>query len=290
MKNANLVLGQFFDVLPDAVIVVDDTGSIVFANSAIANLLGFTADELLGQPLGILIPETFRGAHEKHLARFRDSGAPTSMGARPLLQALHKSGHEKPVSISISNLDLDGQRYSIAVMRDGGDLHSQITSATAQAETDALTGIGNRLLLSQAMQAAMADSKCFGLLFLDLTRFKPFNDEHGHEAGDRALKIVARRLVGDIRAQDVAVRLGGDEFVVMLTDLGDGALLRQRAAALARTLSQPMHIGEISSAIGVNIGGAIYPRDGDNEADLLKVADRNMYRAKQAGVDYHVDD
>ena len=100
MKNASLVLGEFFDVLPDAVVVVDGAGSIVFANVAISNLLGFKADELLGKPLGILIPENFRGAHERHLARFRDSGAPTPMGARPLLQALHKSGHEKPISIS----------------------------------------------------------------------------------------------------------------------------------------------------------------------------------------------
>lgn len=290
MKHAKLVLGEFFDVLPDAVVVVDASGSIVFANVAISTLLGFTPDELLGQSLGILIPENFRDVHERHLARFRESGTPTPMGARPLLQALHKSGQEKPVSISISNLDLDGERYSIAVMHDVGDLHSRITSATAQAETDPLTGIGNRLRLSHAMRTAMEDEKCFGLLFLDLTRFKPFNDEHGHEAGDRALKIIARRLVGEIRSRDVAVRLGGDEFVVLLTDLGDGALLRQRAAALARALSQPIHIGEISSSIGVNIGGAIYPRDGDSEAEMLKVADRNMYRAKQAGVDYHVDD
>ncbi len=289
MKKSALVLDDFFDLLPDAVVLVDSEGRIVFANIAIRWLLGYEPDELKNQPLGILIPENFRGTHEKHLARFRESGKPTSMGNRPLLHALHESGQEKPISISISNLDLDGVRYSIAIMRDGGDLHSQITSATAQAETDALTGIGNRLRLSRAIQAAIKNASAFGLLFLDLRKFKPFNDVYGHETGDRVLQIIARRLVADIRSHDVAVRLGGDEFVVLLADLADRELLRQRAAALARTVSKTIHIDRISSEIGVNIGGAIYPRDGDSEAGLLRVADRNMYRAKQNGLSYCID-
>ncbi|UCH40568.1 MAG: diguanylate cyclase [Gammaproteobacteria bacterium] len=290
MKNTELVLGEFFNVLPDAVIMVDSRGNIVFANEAVNGLLGYAADELVDQPLGILIPENFRDAHASHVLRFRDQGKATAMGARPLLSALHKSGHEKPISISIANLDLEGQRYSIAVLRDAGDLHSQIADANAQAETDALTGIGNRLRLSRAMQAAFQTSSPFGLLFLDLKKFKPFNDTYGHETGDKVLQIVARRLLTEIRSQDTAVRLGGDEFVVLLADLADRGLLQQRAATLARSVSQPIHLGELTSEIGVNIGGAIYPCDGDTEAGLLKIADQNMYRAKQAGVDYHLAD
>ncbi len=140
------------------------------------------------------------------------------------------------------------------------------------------------------MQAAISNARPFGLLFLDLKKFKPFNDLYGHEIGDKVLQIIARRLVADIRAQDIAVRLGGDEFVVMLADLADSGLLRQRAATLARTVSQTIHIDHISSEVGVNIGGAIYPRDGDTEAELLKTADQSMYRAKQGGLDYHIDD
>lgn len=290
MKNTVLELGEFFDVLPDAAIVVDDSGNIVFANKAVKVLLGYTIDELIGQPLDNLIPENHRRAHASHFTRFLQRGRPTAMGARPLLNALHKSGKEKPISISIANLDLEGGRYSIAIMRDVGDLHSQLTSANALAETDTLTGIGNRLRLSRAMQAAISDSSPFGLLFLDLRKFKPFNDLYGHEIGDKVLKIVGKRLVSEIRSRDVAVRLGGDEFVVLLADLSDSRLLRQRAVTLAQTLSRPIHIHEISSEIGVNIGGAIFPRDADTEAELIKVADRNMYRAKQSGVDYHIED
>ena len=210
------------------------------------------------------------------------------MGARPLLSALHKSGREIPTLISIANLDLDGERYSVAIMRDGGELHSEITEAHSRAETDALTSIGNRLRLSREIQSALTDSRPFGLLYLDLKKFKPFNDDYGHEVGDKVLKIVAQRLQAQIRSGDLAVRLGGDEFVVIFDGLVAIELLEQRAARIARSLTRLFHIGDLSSVVGVSIGGAMHPRDGKTEEGLLKAADQNMYRAKQAGVDYDV--
>ncbi len=285
MKDTVLALGDLFNLLPDAIIVVDTAGSIVFANSDVNQLLGYPVDELVGQSLMCIIPENFRQAHESHMAKFRDHGKPTSMAARPLLSALHKSGKEISVSISIANLDLDGERYSVAVMRDGGELQSEITQANFKAETDVLTGIGNRLRLSHKMQAAMAESRPFGLLFLDLKKFKHFNDDYGHEVGDKVLQVVARRLRAQIRSADLAARIGGDEFVVMLDALDNIELLEQRAASIARSLTRPFHISDLSSSIGVSIGGAMHPQDGATEDELLKVADQNMYRAKQSDVE-----
>lgn len=288
MKDKVLVLGDLFNVLPDAMIVADGAGLIVFANIAVKNLLGYSADELMGQSLGCLIPEGNRNVHEAHFTRFHEHGKATSMGARPLLNALHKSGREAPISISIANLDLEGERFSVAVMRDSGDIQSEITQATVQAETDALTGIGNRLRLSRAMRAALVLSNPFGLLFLDLKKFKPFNDDYGHEVGDKVLQIVAKRLQAQVRPADLAVRLGGDEFVLMFDGLVDIEHLEQRAIAVATSVARPFRIGGLSSSVSASIGGSIYPRDGDTEAGLLKVADQHMYRAKQTGVTYYV--
>lgn len=288
MKDTDLVLADLFNVLPDAIVVVDGAGLIVFANTAVSGLLDYSADELIGQSLNCLIPESYRKAHESHFANFYERGKPTSMGARPLLSALHKSGREAAVSISIANLDLDGERYSVAIMRDGGEIQSEITQATVQAETDMLTGIGNRLRLSRAIQSARATSSPFGLLFLDLKKFKPFNDNHGHEVGDQVLQIVAQRLQAQIRSDDLVARFGGDEFVVMLDGLNEIELLEQRAARIARSLTKPFHIGDLSCAVGVNIGGAMYPQDSETEDGLLKVADQKMFRAKQSDVDYLV--
>lgn len=106
--------------------------------------------------------------------------------------------------------------------------------------------------------------------------------------GDKVLQIVARRLQSQIRSRDLAARIGGDEYVVMLAGLGSLELLEQRAINIARSLNQPFHIGELSSSVGVNIGGAIYPQDSESEDGLLKVADQNMYQAKQSGIDYYL--
>lgn len=278
---------RFADIMPDAIVVVDGAGQIIFTNPALEALLGYSAGELAGEPLGCLIPQVHRAAHERHFAQFRERNRPTAMGARPLLAALHKSGAEAPISISIANLDFEDGRYSVAVMRDVGQLQTEITAATALAETDTLTGIGNRLRLSRVMEEAISEVLPFGLLFLDLTQFKPFNDNHGHEIGDRVLRIVARRIESEIRAADLAARFGGDEFVVLLAGLDRKALLERRARAIRKSLTRPFHIGDLSGSIGVSIGGAIYPQDGQTVAALLEIADGNMYRAKKSGIDYH---
>ena len=288
--NANLsAIADLFDILPDAVIVVDGAGRIAFANSAVHRVLGYAAAELVGQPLGRLVPENYRTQHERHLEQFRSQGQPRAMGSRPVLYALGKSGTEVPVSISISNLDIQGERFSVAVIRDASAVRDRLREAIVQAESDVLTGIGNRLHLTQRMQKLLAAGRPFGLLFLDLKQFKRLNDEHGHKIGDEVLRLVAKRIQALVRTQDVAVRLGGDEFVVLLDLISNPQLLAVRASAIVESIEQPFRIDGVSGMIGVNIGGAIHLRDGNTEEELLAVADRNMYRAKRSQQPYCID-
>jgi diguanylate cyclase (GGDEF)-like protein/PAS domain S-box-containing protein len=289
VKDVLVSLGDLFDVLPDAIIVVDGAGRIALANAAVQRILGYAAEELVGQPLERLIPERYRAQHERQVRRFRQQGTATVMGSRPVLHALGKSGMELPISISIANLDLEGERFSVAVIRDAASVRDHLGQAIARAESDALTGIGNRLCLLRRMQGAIAASRPFALLFLDLTKFKPFNDRYGHKVGDEVLRLVARRIQVQVRARDLAVRLGGDEFVILLDALSDPRLVEARAAAIADSLCRPFHVDSVSGTIGVNIGGAIFPRDGRTAEELLGAADRNMYRAKHSGQSYQID-
>jgi len=286
MKKSLLALDDLFNLLPDAIVVVDASGHIVFANTSVQGLLGYKPDELVRQPLDYLIPKSYRAEHQSHFKRFWEHGQAMVMGDRPCVYGLDKSGNEIPLSISIANMDLDNERYSIAVMRDIGELQSEITEITSMAETDALTGLGNRVQLSHALEAAIEKNDHFSLLYLDLEKFKPINDKHGHEVGDKVLQIVAKRLQALIRPQDLAVRVGGDEFVLFLDGMVDAGTLEQRATAAANSIKRPFHVGELSGVVGVNIGGAQYPRDGNDEQTLLNVADHNMYRAKQGGLVY----
>lgn len=194
------------------------------------------------------------------------------------------------MSISIASFVLDRKRYSVAVIRDASELERTLGDALAQAETDALTGIGNRLHLRRRLRERIGARRPFARLFIDLTLFKPFNDAHGHQAGDEVLRLVARRLQAIVRTGDVAARVGGDEFVLLLDAVQDRELLARRAAEVAATLTQPFRLDRIAGRVGANVGGALFPADGSDEAELLRRADRRMYRAKRSGRGYCGDD
>jgi len=279
MSHTLSELAQPLDILPDAVVVVDRTGRILYANGAITTLLGYERGELTGQSVSLLVPKRFREAHLRRVSEYAARGEPRPMGSRPVLFALHKSGAELPVSISLSPLEIEGRPCSIAVLRDASRFQEQIGQMLEQAELDALTGLGNRLHLMRKL--ASSDSASFALLYLDLAKFKAFNDRYGHRVGDEVLRVVARRIKATIRATDTAIRLGGDEFVVLLEGLTDTEQIAARALAIADSIVRPVRVDSIVGEIGVNIGGAIFPLHAASAEELLERADQAMYQAKQ---------
>jgi diguanylate cyclase (GGDEF)-like protein len=153
---------------------------------------------------------------------------------------------------------------------------------------DKLTGLANRMLFADLAQRHVAHARRlhgrFALMFIDLDRFKPINDTHGHKAGDQLLVEVARRLQECVRQTDVVARFGGDEFVALVGDL-HGA---QDAAAIAEKivseLSRPF-CGIVAAELGVtpSIGIALYPDDASEIEGLLRQSDAAMYQAKEQG-------
>ena len=119
-------LNQLLDVLPDAVIAVDTAGQIVFANNAVKILFGYEMDELIGQALESLIPHDYRERHHEQVAKFAASGQAMMMSARPVLQALHKSGETIPVTVALAKLEQDGNTYAVAVIRDAVPIRDHI--------------------------------------------------------------------------------------------------------------------------------------------------------------------
>jgi diguanylate cyclase (GGDEF)-like protein/PAS domain S-box-containing protein len=286
---AHLAVADLLDILPDAVLMVDARSRICYVNPAVRTVLGYGTDELLGQPLSSLVPQALRQQHEALVERFRSEGAPTLMGSRPVVHALHRSGRVVPVRISLTNLALgENDRVTVAVIHDVTALNSALDRATAHAETDPLTRLGNRLRLSRRLRALLACERAFSLLLLELERFEQRNDRLGHEADDQASAIVARRLRAHVRDADVAVRMGGDEFVVLLDGIAEPRQLRERALSLAVSLRQPFRVADAGSAVDVSIGGAISPRHGRSERELLAAADRAMCDAKQARETYRL--
>lgn len=152
---------------------------------------------------------------------------------------------------------------------------------------DPLTELANRAHFGERMHFALANARRYkesiGLILLDLDRFKPVNDNHGHAVGDQLLQTVAKRIRSSVRETDSVGRIGGDEFVVLLT----GPVTRETAQLVAdkifNQVAQPMELGGLHIEITCSIGLALYPEDGQDELSLTKAADDAMYRNKRAG-------
>ena len=159
------------------------------------------------------------------------------------------------------------------------------------ARFDTLTGLPNRLQLTEALDAAMrrADqfrSRC-AFLMIDLDRFKAVNDTLGHLVGDKLLELVAERLGTLVGNAGLSGRLGGDEFAVVLGQGADSETIHAVAQRIIGGLSQPYTVDHHTLYIGASVGSAIGPRDGATVETLMRNADLALYRAKDDGGGSH---
>jgi diguanylate cyclase (GGDEF)-like protein/PAS domain S-box-containing protein len=156
------------------------------------------------------------------------------------------------------------------------------------AYSDALTGLANRTSLGPTLEQAVERTRRRGSklagVFIDLDGFKEVNDLHGHDAGDRLLIELARRLRSQLRAGDPVTRLGGDEFFVVLEDVQQTGPVDSVARKLLSTILEPFDVGvSMPVRISGSIGISVFPDDAGDGATLVKHADMAMYAAKQAG-------
>jgi diguanylate cyclase (GGDEF)-like protein len=183
-------------------------------------------------------------------------------------------------------LDLERMRKSLLLMAD---------SMQVQATHDELTGLPNRYLYRDRLDAAISTSqrsgKSFAVLLLDLDRFKEINDTLGHGFGDKVLQLLAQRMLNGIRASDTIARIGGDEFSVILVSV-ELVLAEAIAKKMIEMITPLIEIDGHSLKVGASVGLAIYPQDGHNAELLMQHADVAMYYAKHNNLDvasYHPD-
>jgi len=147
--------------------------------------------------------------------------------------------------------------------------------------TDALTGAASRAGFESRGEEWLHQGQPFALMLLDLDGFKGVNDAHGHAAGDQVLIAIAQRLRQQLRKDDVVARLGGDEFAVLVLGAPSREVLSLMARRMIEAGSQPVEYEGRSVTVGMSLGIACRPGDGDTLARLLRAADRAMYHVKQ---------
>jgi diguanylate cyclase (GGDEF)-like protein len=151
---------------------------------------------------------------------------------------------------------------------------------------DALTGLGNRVLLRQQLEAALLRvqrGERIAVLYLDLDNFKAFNDSLGHSTGDTLLKAVAERLRGCLKQTDTIARMGGDEFAIVQVGLEQPTDAEYLARRLREAVRMPLDADGQQMTTDVSIGISLAPNDGTDANQLLKQADMAMYAAKCDG-------
>jgi len=191
-------------------------------------------------------------------------------------------------------LDLDAIRDNLerTVQERTQDLVAEISereAAEARAQTlarhDPLTGLANRRHfleeLERRLNLVVDEASAFALMFVDLDRFKPINDVHGHAIGDQLLQVIATRLSSCIRDDSFAARLGGDEFAVLIEGPGGRDAVAAAARRILHELAAPILINGLKLTVGASIGIALCPEDGRSAAELLQRGDAAMLRAKE---------
>lgn len=196
---------------------------------------------------------------------------------RMLTEAARRVGDGEPLpSLNIRRRDEIGQ------------LAMSFSEMEHNLRIDKLTAVFNRAsliaqiaFLRRQLEQKSLDRPNFALLFIDLDHFKKINDQYGHGAGDRVLMTVAQRLKESVRITDVVARYGGDEFVVLLkgvTAVDDVIAMEEK---IRDVVEEPVHIDHGIARVGVSIGWAMFPEDGEDVDALLKIADKRMFDTKK---------
>ena len=201
------------------------------------------------------------------------------------LQALYEERKQAEENILKLNQELE-HRVKVRT----SELASVNEELAYQALHDSLTDIPNRTLLSdrlqQAILAAKREKNSVALMMMDLDRFKEINDTMGHHSGDLVLQAVASRLRSTLRQSDTAARLGGDEFAVVLPGIKDKETAVLLAQKILQAVQTPLILEGRSIDIGMSLGIALYPGQGENAGMLMQRADMAMYAAKRSKSGY----
>ncbi len=264
----------------DAIFTADTDGRILFWNAAAQQVYGYTAEEAVGQPLEMLIPEARRDAHFIEYAELAAGRAPHLTNGPVTRDGRRKNGSTFPVELAISRWEARGEVFITTIVRDVSARMALEARLAHQASHDTLTGLANGARFRERVEAALArwsaQPERVAILFLDLDDFKGINDTAGHDVGDRLLAAVGERLLEATRGSDTVARLGGDEFAVLLANTDDPETV---AARLIAAMRRPINLQDREVTVATSVGLA-RGAPGLHADDLIRNADTAMYAAK----------
>ena len=271
------------DHTTDSVIAYRPGGTVVYVNDTACTYRGVSREDVVGKDVRRLLPVKDRDAFEIHLETVERGSCVVFE-----TEVVDDEGILRPLESRTCPVTIGEERLIVDVARDITERRETESAMRRLAYTDHLTGLPNRVLLSDRAAVAMARARRNGeqlaLLFMDLDRVKQVNDTLGHAAGDELLRQVGQRLMETFRGEDTVARIGGDEFVVFVT-VRDAADAEQVAGRLVRLMGVPFAVGGDEVDSSASVGVALFPEGGEALEELIALADAAMYVAKEQGRD-----
>ncbi|WP_428719194.1 ABC transporter substrate-binding protein [Undibacterium curvum] len=270
---------------PASVLITGPDTRIEYVNPQFSKETGYSAEEVLGKTpkllqSGMTSPQTYASMWENLNQGKAWSGE--LINRRKSGQIYWEEALIAPVR------DQQGETtHFVAVKRDITERKRADEKLAHMAHHDSLTNLPNRVLFFERVQygltLARRQQSQLALMFIDLDRFKPINDNYGHAVGDAILQEAARRMSELLRESDTIGRIGGDEFVGLMMDIGSVTVAEQLATKICHTLSRPFEFSGVRHEITASIGVALFPHHGEDERSLSRAADIAMYHAKAGG-------
>lgn len=278
----NSLIG-ILDNVHEGIITIDQHGLIRNFNRAAERIFGFTAQEVIGHNVNMLMPEPYQSRHDGYLQHYRDTQEKKIIGIGRKVQGQRKNLEIFPMHLAVTEVNSAKGTQYIGLVRDISQEEQDREKIEHLALHDALTGLPNRTRFNHVLNSYVESRKSFALMFIDIDGFKPINDNFGHDVGDQVLITISQRLKGTISKDDIVSRLGGDEFVLILAEVISQSVVENVCKRILEKLGETMHISGRECRVGASIGAALFPANGLTGSGILSAADTAMYQAKKAG-------
>ncbi len=291
MENTDFYRNMLENIY-EGVYFVDHTRKITFWNKGAERISGFTAEEVVGTC-----------CYNNILNHVDEKGNKLCMAGCPLHLTIldgetreamvylhHKSGHRVPIMVKAIVMEEEGKVIgAVEIFTDLSEKREVLRSMEEYkqlAMKDQLTGVANRRYIDTFIDSKLFEQRglgiTFGVLFLDIDRFKVFNDTYGHDIGDEVLTMVAKTCEGATRSTDLFGRFGGEEFVAVLVGITPEVLEKKAEQIRMLIESSALRINDMNLCVTVSIGATMAMEE-DTEQILLKRADELLYRSKVEG-------
>lgn len=284
LAEREAVLQRITGAAQDAIVMIDHQDRVTFWNTAAEKLFGYNRDEILGQQLHpLLMPADMQARQDTAFRHFIATGNGKLLDKTVELSSRHRDGHEFPIDLSLSAVQIKGKWCGIGIVRDITKRKQAEAALQTLADTDTLTRLPNRrkfdAVLATEVSRAQRHAAPLTFIMLDIDHFKAVNDTYGHQVGDSVLVELTMLLSTHIREHDIFARWGGEEFAILAThsDCEGTKLLAEKLRMLIAE-----HTFHSVGHLTISLGLASY-QPGESIEALLARADKALYKAKHAG-------